>query len=137
MRTRLHLRLALILALISLSLLTTRYPIFHPLDMETLEGEEAALYYLEIQGKENGLYHARLGFTGEEVYISSPGDFSPGDVVSFQGIVKDGVLVNQEYHYHPYPLIIYQLSALGLGIFLFLFLKRWRFSLGEMRFKEV
>jgi hypothetical protein len=133
----LRLRLVLMLALLSLSLLTTRYPIFQPLDLKGLEGEEVALYYLEIQGMEEGLYLAHLGFTGEEVYISSPGSFSPGDVVSFHGTVENGVLLNQEYRIHLYPAVIYHLSAAGLVVFLFLFLRRWRFSLREMRFREV
>ena len=132
-----YLRLVLILGLIFLSILTTKYPIFHPLDLKSLEGEEVALYYLEIQGKEDRLYRATLGFTKEEVYISSSGEFTPGDVVSFHGVVKDGILVNQEYRYHPYPLIVYQLSALGLVVFLIIFFRRWRFSFKEMRFREV
>ena len=134
---RLYLRLVLVFTLASLSLLTTKYPIFQPLDMSSLEGEEVALYYLEILEVRDGLYLAQLGFTGEEVYISSPGSFEPGDVVSFRGVVEDGVLINQEYRLHPYPALIYYLSAIGLVVFLIMFFRRWRFSFKEMRFREV
>jgi hypothetical protein len=134
---RIPLRLGLALALTSLSLLTASSPIFKPLNLNGLEGQEVALYYLEIQGKEGELYHARLSFSGEDVYILSHGNFDPGDVVSFHGVARRGILVNQEYHRHPHPATVYYLSALGLGVFLLLFFRKWRFSLQEKRFREV
>ncbi len=127
----------LILALLFLMGLTTQYPIFEPLELAEHEGDEIPLYYLKILGKEGDVYYADFGFMREKVRIMTDGNFAPGDVVSFYGLVEDGTLVNQEYRLHPYPNSIYYISAVGLVLFLVLFLRKWRFSLREMRFKEV
>lgn len=130
-------RVLLILALLFLIGLTTKHPIFEPLELAEHEGDKIPLYYVKILGKEGNVYYADFGFMGEKVSIISDGSFAPGDVVSFYGLIKDGTLINQEYRLHSYPNIIYHLSTLGLLLFLVLFFRKWRFSLKEMRFKEV
>jgi hypothetical protein len=129
-------RLLLISALLFLSGLTTKYPVFEPFDLEEHEGEKIALYYMKIVEREGSVYYAETSLTGKRVRILSDGDFAPGEVVSFYGLIKEGMLVNEEYRLHPYPNALYYLSALGLMLFLVLFLRKWRFSLREMRFKE-
>jgi hypothetical protein len=130
-------RLFLVISLLFLVFLVDKYPIFEPLELAEHEGEKMPLYYVKILEKDGEVYHADFGLMREKVRIISDGSFAPGDVVSFYGLIKDGTLINQEYRLHPYPNIVYHLSALGLLVFLVLFLKKWRFSLREMRFKEV
>lgn len=130
-------RLLLIFSLLFLMFLVNKYPIFTPMYFEDHEGEEIPLYFVKVLGKEGDVYYVDFGFTHERVRVISEGDFAPGDVVSFYGTIRDGALMNQDYRLHPHPNSVYYLSTLGLVLFLAMFLRKWRFSLKEMRFKEV
>lgn len=130
-------RLLILLSLSFLVFMVNKYPIFTPMYFEDHEGEKIPLYFVKVLDKEGEVYYVDFGFTHEKVKVVSEGNFAPGDVVSFYGTIIEGALINQNYRLHPYPNSTYYLSTIGLVLFLALFLRKWRFSLKEMRFKEV
>ena len=111
-----------------------KYPIFKELDLSKHEGEEIALYFMEIIERQKDGYLVKTRLSEEEAYVVSNADFKEGSVVSFYGLVQNGKLVSQRYHIHKRPNTPYYLSSIGLGLFLIGFLRRWKFRLKDAVF---
>lgn len=119
------------------------HPVFKELDayLSEHEGENISLGSVKVlKATNNSTYTVQTGFAKENATVVSDSNFQVGDIVSFYGIVRNGVLYANKHHTHhtwmyPYD-ITYYLSFFGLVVFIFLFLRDWEIDLREMKFKR-
>lgn len=136
-------RIILIVAIILFCLYGMTHPVSKELNvyLSEHEGENISLGFVKVlEANDNSTYTVQTGFEKENTTVMSDGKFQAGDIVSFYGTVRNGVLHASKHHLHhnfmyPYN-AVYFLSLAGFILLILLFLKDWKMDLRRMRFKK-
>ncbi len=133
---RLGLFIAPLSILIALSLICVEtVPVYTNFDPAENEGKRVQLGMIKIIEKKPDHYVVYVNNDAPvRIKVVCAGNFSVGDIVTFEGPFYNGTLYAEKYHLHDsyeYPFVV---SFIGLGIILILLYREWKFDLSRMQF---